>query len=273
MQRAASPLVAQSTRPVGRSRVEARSRTSLRRPRWGSNAPADSTDARARLLDAADACFARYGVMKTTMSDVAAEAGVSRATLYRYFSDRDQLVLGVILREAGRFLERLDKTFVRQDRFEDIVVEGIAHAVDAVRADERLALLFAPEVAGLTASIAGASEALFEVTAKFLRPRLQAARELGQLRADIDLDEAVEWILRTILSLLTVRGPRQRRRAAQRSFIRTFVVPSLVVTPPATRGRGSRLDLGSAQSVAGRPNVSAHEDAGRLRTKGPASQH
>ena len=39
----------------------------------------------ARLLDATVACIARVGVSKTTLDDVAREAGCSRATLYRYF--------------------------------------------------------------------------------------------------------------------------------------------------------------------------------------------
>jgi AcrR family transcriptional regulator len=162
------------------------------------------------------------------MGDIAAEADISRATLYRYFGDREDLVLGVILREAGQFLERLDKTFARPGRFEDTVVEGILFAVAEVRADDRLALLFNPDVAGLTGTIAGASEALFRITGEFLRPRLEAARDLGELRDDIDLDDAVEWILRTILSLLTVSGPRKRTKASERQFIRSFVVPSLL---------------------------------------------
>ena len=37
-------------------------------------------------------CVARYGVSKTTLDDVAKEAGCARATIYRYFPSRDDLV-------------------------------------------------------------------------------------------------------------------------------------------------------------------------------------
>src|SRR5579884_535271 len=154
MPTATTPPAADRAKRAGRSTVKPRGAGALRRPRWGHDAPADSADGRNRLLDAADACFARYGVVKTTMADVAAEAGISRATLYRYFGDRDQLILGVLLREARGLLARLDEDFMRQDRFEDTVVDGIEFAVDAVREDERLALLFTPEAAGVTGSIA-----------------------------------------------------------------------------------------------------------------------
>ncbi len=38
-----------------------------------------------RVLDAARRCVDRWGLSKLTIDDVAAEAGVSRATLYRLF--------------------------------------------------------------------------------------------------------------------------------------------------------------------------------------------
>ena len=42
-----------------------------------------------RVLDAARACVLDVGVRRTTMTDVARRAGVSRMTLYRRFPDLD----------------------------------------------------------------------------------------------------------------------------------------------------------------------------------------
>ena len=201
--------------------------------RWGADAPNDTSAARERLIDAAEACFQRYGVMKTTVEDVAATAKVSRATVYRYFDGRDAIILGVLLREAGRFLGRLRDKLAAQPDLETAVVTGVIYTVKAVRADENLALLFAPEAAGMTGSVAGASAALFDVTAEFLKPLFQAAQEAGQLRPGVDLDDAAEWTLRTILSLLTVAGPRPRSAAEQYRYLQTFLVPALVANPSA----------------------------------------
>lgn len=209
--------------------------------RWGADAPNDTSAARERLIDAAEACFHRYGVMKTTVEDVAATAKVSRATVYRYFDGRDAIILGVLLREAGRFLGRLRDKLAAQPDLETAVVTGVIFTVKAVRADENLALLFAPEAAGVTGSVAGASAALFDVTAEFLKPLFQAAQESGQLRPGVDLDDAAEWTLRTILSLLTVTGPRQRSAAEQYRYLQTFLVPALVANPsPPDPARSSR---------------------------------
>lgn len=196
---------------------------------WRKDAPTSVEDARDRLIDAAEACFSRFGVAKTTLEDIAGEAGVSRATVYRYFEGgRDEIILGVVLREARTFLANLERRVQREESLADAIVEGVLYTVAAVRKNERLALLFAPEVAGQTTSIAGASTALFELAGDFLRPIFEAARAQGQLRDGIVAEDAAEFVLRMILSLLSVRGPRQRSQAKERDFVRTYCAGALV---------------------------------------------
>jgi AcrR family transcriptional regulator len=56
----------------------------------------DSADIRARLLDAAIACFARHGIAATSLRAIATEAGVTPAMLHYYFGDKPQLQQAVI---------------------------------------------------------------------------------------------------------------------------------------------------------------------------------
>src|SRR5688500_16659891 len=60
----------------------------------------------ARLLDAAYEQFCRMGVKRSTMTDVARLAGVSRITVYRRFATKDQLVEQVVRREFRRYFDR-----------------------------------------------------------------------------------------------------------------------------------------------------------------------
>ena len=60
-------------------------------------------DVRERLLQATYDCVARWGLAKTTVEDAAREAGVSRATVYRYFpGGRDELLSAVVGWEFSR---------------------------------------------------------------------------------------------------------------------------------------------------------------------------
>lgn len=190
--------------------------------------PRDDPDAvRRQLIDATEACFRRFGVAKTTMEDIASAAGVSRATVYRYASGRDELILGVLLRAGDEFYARLGKRVVRADTFADALIEGVLYTLDQVRADERLALLFAPEAAGETVTIAGAADALFQRSANYLRPLVVEAQANGELRRDINADDLGEWMIRVIMSFLTVRGPKRRTRPQLRRLLEQYLLPAL----------------------------------------------
>ena len=53
-----------------------------------------------RVLDAALVCVARVGLGKTTLDDVAREAGCARATVYRCFPGKQALFTAVLEREV-----------------------------------------------------------------------------------------------------------------------------------------------------------------------------
>lgn len=57
----------------------------------------------ALILDAFERCIVRSGFHRTTMQDVAREAGMSAGNLYRYFVSKEQLVSGLCERDRERF--------------------------------------------------------------------------------------------------------------------------------------------------------------------------
>ena len=61
-----------------------------------------------RILDAAERCFVRAGFHRTTMQDVAAEAGMSAGNLYRYFASKDALVAGLAERDRTAMAKDFD---------------------------------------------------------------------------------------------------------------------------------------------------------------------
>lgn len=210
------------------------------RLRWGATAPSDAQEARRRLVDAAEACIDRLGLAKTTLEDVAAEANVSRATIYRYFGGRDELVLGVLLRELERTPDPYEDDLAgvtTVDELAELVVASSAHLLARVRTNPKLRLLLTTEGAGVSATIQGASVALFRGYADELRPLLVNLAERGLVRSDVEPDEIAEWILRVILSLLTVEGPGPRTEDEERRLLRAFLVPALLPGggPPAPR--------------------------------------
>ncbi len=59
------------------------------------------------ILDAAKSVFIKVGFEQATMADIAAKVGHSKATLYNYFSSKEQLFLELARRSADRHSEQL----------------------------------------------------------------------------------------------------------------------------------------------------------------------
>src|SRR5688572_14821951 len=72
--------------------------------------PVSSTpEVTAKVVDGALRAIARFGLSKLTVDDVAREAGISRATLYRYFPGRSAVLAAVIETETERLRQGLDE--------------------------------------------------------------------------------------------------------------------------------------------------------------------
>lgn len=54
----------------------------------------------AQILEAAAKLFARFGFKKTSVDEIAAEAGIVKSTLYQHFKGKEDILLAVIVQEA-----------------------------------------------------------------------------------------------------------------------------------------------------------------------------
>jgi AcrR family transcriptional regulator len=152
-----------------------------------------------RILDAAERCMARYGLRRVSMGDVAAEAGVSRGSVYRYFPDRDALVDAVLERTADRFVAASEPDL---DRAPDLAGQ-VAAAVMFIlrRGDGEFGLRLPGETDSLFATLLTVRrEVLFGRWVAFWEPRLAGAERRGEVRAGLDRSQAGELIVRLLLS-------------------------------------------------------------------------
>jgi AcrR family transcriptional regulator len=93
------------------------------------------TDTDGPLLDAARACVLAVGVRRTTFSDVARRAGVSRMTLYRRFGDLEALLSALMTREFGRLIAEAREHAAELPTTRERVVATVVHGARALAAD------------------------------------------------------------------------------------------------------------------------------------------
>ncbi|MFL6090111.1 MAG: TetR/AcrR family transcriptional regulator [Aeromicrobium sp.] len=181
-----------------------------------------STD---NLLDAADHCFAQFGVERTTMADVAAYAGVHRATMYRYFADRDQLILAVLMRASAPLFERAAEELGTRGDAETAVVEAVSLAIDEALTDVQLTSLFGAASGKAAVHVAALSNEFFARAFETTVPTLRDAQASGRLRPGIDPEDACRWLMRIAMSLLS-SDPRIELRELRR-LLRTYVTAAI----------------------------------------------
>lgn len=70
-------------------------------------APDKQIDKRDRILEAGTLLFAKYGAKKTTIDEIAKEAGVAKGTVYLYFSSKEDILIAVGRKEVDLILTSL----------------------------------------------------------------------------------------------------------------------------------------------------------------------
>ena len=156
----------------------------------------------ARLTDAALECIAAYGVRKTSLSDVADRAGVSRSTVYRAFGDKDGLLRAVAAAEMARFLDQLD----HEVPWDAPLRDALEHAID-------FTTRYLGDHAAFQRILRQEPEELIDVVLErpneddrslhqFLRTAASERLKATGYKFRVPTEQAAEWLLRIALSLL-----------------------------------------------------------------------
>jgi AcrR family transcriptional regulator len=174
---------------------------------------------------AAERCIDRHGIRKTTIDDIASEVGLSRPSVYRYFADRDDLLIELIARHARALLDRARKSMSRKSSFSDQVIEGLLYIADHGRRDPLTRYAIDPDGTHLGRRMI-ASGTLELLRAELFDPYLDAAVANDELphgvpRADIHLwfGALVKMVMR---GLEDGEGDLKRYR----SILHRFVAPA-----------------------------------------------
>jgi AcrR family transcriptional regulator len=203
--------------------------------RWGDKKRVDDGDAaRERLLDAAEECFDRFGPSRTSIEDVARQAKVSRSTVYRYFDGRAELLAAAYMRESAAAFDRVKVLMAEPGTFAERVVRVTARAIDSLRSGRWFPMLFNADGAMVTSQAIIASKAFYEAGRATMQPFFEGAQSKGELPADLDLDDFIEWHVRLIFSFTMFDSPIPRDEISMLRLLDTFIAPPLT----ARRNRG-----------------------------------
>jgi AcrR family transcriptional regulator len=189
-----------------------------------------------RILDAAYDRMLQFGLRRTTVEDVARQAGVARITIYRRFPNREELVRAVVLREAARIFGQVDAAVEGLESLEDQLVEGFVAVLREVRTHPLVIRLLATEIDLLLPVVTVEGGPVVAVARQYLAGHLRRAQTAGRMRRS-DPEAVAELLVRLTLSFLVTPDsciPLDTDPQA-RAFARRFLVPLSQLSFPAER--------------------------------------
>lgn len=192
---------------------------------------------RERILEAAYACFARFGLGKTTVEDVVKESGVSRATVYRVFpGGKDQLLREVVAWEMGRFFGALAEAVVGAPDFATLVEDGLLFAHRAVGEHVVLQKILVTEPERLLPLLTTEQDRPLLFITGYLVPFLEREERAGRLRPGLDQELAADFVARMVLSLIgsdgtVIEDPVGRRRLVREQLLAGVLTPEALAAP------------------------------------------
>jgi AcrR family transcriptional regulator len=186
-----------------------------------------------QILDAALRCIARVGFSKTTFDDIAREAGCARATVYRIFPSKQQLVAALLNREGERLRTGVVDAAHAEDDLAGAVTAFITTAAHTLANHQALAFVLMHEPQVILPYLA------FERESAMLR--LAAGMGAPAFARFLALDDATrlaEWVARITLSYLC--SPSEHVNVFEweqvRSMVDDFVLPGFMKRVAAFEG-------------------------------------
>ncbi len=170
-----------------------------------------------RILDAAEGLFTEHDPGSVGMNEIARAAGCSRATVYRYFENRDALQRAYVHRETYRLHDAIKEQISGIDDARRRLITGVSTTLRLVRESPALASWFATTQPPIGGEIAEQSEVIRALAAGFLK-----SLEPGDSAA---VERRARWLVRVITSLLLFPG---RDDADEAAMVEEFVIPILV---------------------------------------------
>lgn len=205
------------------------------------SSPVSSTrrpdDVETRLLDAARDLGERWGFAKVTVDDIAAAAGISRATLYRVFpGGKDVLFDALRVRHLEEYFSRLSGHLAGIDDLDELIVRAVVESTRELRDDRHLAAMLATEPGEALGQLTvGGLPRIIRMATTLLSP------QVGRFLPPADAARLVDVVARLVISYFL--APSDDVDLGDPSSARAFLTSSFI--PVHRSGRADALAVHS----------------------------
>ncbi len=177
-------------------------------------------DTKQKLLKGAITCVSRWGIEKTSLNDIAREAGCARQTVYNYFKNRDAVIIAALMESATVFSEKLIAHIDKLPTPGEKAIEAMMYTLKHLPNEPYLQLIADPKLSALYNLEMFYSELCLGTLTKIVHTFVKDIPELEGQSGEIG-----EVMTRFFLSLLLIKSPKNDEE--MRAFLRRRLLPGL----------------------------------------------
>lgn len=167
---------------------------------------------RQRIIDAAAQLLCREGGVEVSIADIARVAGMSKGSVYYYFSDSDEIVSQVLYNEIDRMLTSFEQAALSSVSAHEALV-GITRAyVEGLESNVALTRFAMGELHGAHGLLSGLPDgkALIARLFSLISTQLERGKLEGAVRPEVDSDVVAPSILGAFWGASTLVGGHGR---------------------------------------------------------------
>ncbi len=185
-----------------------------------------SRTSKQEIVESALKCFEKFGPHRTSMTDIAEEAGISRKTLYRIFEDRPALIEHILNLRLIKMGSKIRKKIESYEDLQEALIEGSIVSIAVAREDKIFNEILQKDTNHSVEQFLFQSneQTRFEVT-DIWSPVIDRGRAKGLVREDIPNVRLVEFIS-SVQALLLMRDDYDE--IEQRTFLSDLLVPAIM---------------------------------------------
>jgi AcrR family transcriptional regulator len=199
-----------------------------------------------RIIAAAYACFERYGIAKTSLEDIASQANISRATIYKYFGGKEDIVEYITIEQSKKINAEVRSKITRDGSFAKNLTHILLLIVQAASKNVYVRRIVE---ANTVSADAVPPSAVHSMQLQWWGRFLQRAADEGELASDLSLDEVVSWIRLAQTLLLVKMDAAEFSDTELRRFINRFIVRPLLSKGAADRDSSSNSGAQKKKSL------------------------
>lgn len=179
------------------------------------------------ILQAAIVCVKKLGMDRVTLNDIANEAKVARSTVYKYYSNRDDVLRVALMQSAYGFGLRMLEHIMQFKTAEEKLIETVVYCMVTLPDEPSLMLLSDASLLHLVSEHSLTTPEGLDMGTAMMKTIL--GDKVGSLE---ELEEISEAAMRFMLSFVTMKSPKERTGDQLRGYVARRLLPAVGLEIP-----------------------------------------